>query len=81
MRRLLAAVNGARHKTEPVPAMCNEIQENSMTDNTIQHKRPSSSDPLWHKSRVVEVIIVKRIKFGILQWAGLVVQMPEKKVS
>ena len=51
MRRSLAAVNGARHKTEPVPAMRNEIQENCMTDNTIQHKRPSSSGPLWHESR------------------------------
>lgn len=32
MRRFYATVNGARHKTAPVPAMCNDREGNLLTD-------------------------------------------------
>jgi sorting nexin-29 len=35
MRRFYATVNGARHKTAPVPAMCNDREGNLLTDRAM----------------------------------------------
>lgn len=35
MRKFYATVNGARHKTAPVPAICNEWEGNLLADKTL----------------------------------------------
>lgn len=35
MRTLYPIVNGTRHNTVPVPSMCNDLEENLLTDKTV----------------------------------------------